>query len=248
LKILVVEDDADLLDVTAYALRRERFVVIEANNAAQALHHVRVDRPDLIVLDLGLPREDGFSVLARIRAKDPTPIVVLTGRTLEQDVLRAFTLGADDYVAKPFSAKQLAMRIRAILRRTSSAPLDESRPPIDIGLLHVEPEIQEITWQGRFIRLTPTEFRILHLLAIHVGRVVTTTRLLAFVWGYEGGDPSALRTHISHLRTKLQTDTLQARITGLSGVGYRFEIVGDSLSEVGARPVLGNARLTGATA
>jgi DNA-binding response OmpR family regulator len=127
------------------------------------------------------------------------------------------------------------------------APLDESRPPIDIGLLHVEPEIQEITWQGRFIRLTPTEFRILHLLAIHVGRVVTTTRLLAFVWGYEGGDPSALRTHISHLRTKLQTDTLQTRITGLSGVGYRFEIVGDSLSEVGARPVLGNARLTGAT-
>jgi DNA-binding response OmpR family regulator len=230
LKILLVEDDLDLLDVTAYALRRERFAVIETTNGSQALHRLKVDRPDLVVLDLGLPREDGFSVLERIREKDSTPVVVLTGRTREEEILRAFTLGADDYVTKPFGAKQLAMRIRAILRRTAAEPLDQQQPAIEIGDLRIEPEVQELTWKGRFIRLTPTEFRILHLLAMHTGRVVTTSRLLAYVWGYDGGDPNALRTHISHLRTKLQLRTVvPGAITGVPGVGYRLEI------EVGVR-------------
>jgi DNA-binding response OmpR family regulator len=230
LKILLVEDDPDLLDVTAYALRRERFVVVEAATAGQALHRLKVDRPDLVVLDLGLPREDGFSVLKRMREKDSTPVVVLTGRTLEEDILRAFTLGADDYVTKPFAAKQLAMRIRAILRRSSAESIDQPSPVIDIGDLRIEPEVQELTWKGRFIRITPTEFRILYLLAMHVGRVVTTNRILAYVWGYDGGEPNALRTHISHLRTKLQLGTLiKASITGIPGVGYRFEVARDAL-------------------
>jgi DNA-binding response OmpR family regulator len=225
LKILLVEDDLDLLDVTAYALRRERFAVIETTNGSQALHRLKIERPDLVVLDLGLPREDGFSVLERIREKDSTPVVVLTGRTREEDVVRAFTLGADDYVFKPFGAKQLAMRIRAILRRTSSEPVDQQQPVVEIGDLRIEPEAQELTWKGQFIRVTPTEFRILHLLAMHTGRVVSTNRLLAYVWGYDGGDPNALRTHISHLRTKLQLRTvIPGSITGVPGVGYRLEI------------------------
>src|SRR5213592_1025326 len=115
MKILLVEDDPDLLDVTAYSLRRERFAVIEATDGAQALHRWKVDRPDLIVLDLGLPRHDGFEVLQRVREKDLTPVVVLSGRTADPDIFRAFNLGADDYVSKPFGAKQLALRIRAIL-------------------------------------------------------------------------------------------------------------------------------------
>jgi DNA-binding response OmpR family regulator len=239
LKILLVEDDLDLLDVTAYALRRERFVVIETTNGSQALHRLKIERPDLVVLDLGLPREDGFSVLERIREKDSTPVVVLTGRTREEDVLRAFTLGADDYVFKPFGAKQLAMRIRAILRRTSSEAVDQQQPALDIGNLRIEPEAQEVTWKGRFIRLTPTEFRILHLLAMHSSRVVTTSRLLAYVWGYDGGDPNALRTHISHLRTKLQLGTVIAgAITGVPGVGYRLHIEVDrSRGDLLATPV-----------
>jgi DNA-binding response OmpR family regulator len=231
-KILIVEDDPDLLDVTAYSLRRERFAVIEATDGAQALHRWKVDRPDLVVLDLGLPRHDGFEVLQRLREKDSTPVVVLSGRGSEADIIRAFSLGADDYVSKPFAAKQLALRIRAILRRSSMEPVEQSQPILEISDLHIDPEIQEITWAGRYVRLTPTEFRIFHLLAMHAGRIVTTSRLLAYVWGYEGGDPNALRTHISHIRTKLQFRVYGGAITGTPGVGYRFELPATNASPV----------------
>ena len=224
MKILIVEDDPDLLDVTAYSLRRERFAVIEATDGVQALHRWKVDRPDLIVLDLGLPRHDGFEVLERVREKDLTPVLVLSGRGSEQDIVRAFGLGADDYVSKPFAAKQLALRIRAILRRASVEPLEQSEPTLEIGDLRIDPEIQEVTWAGRYIRLTPIEFRIFNLLAMHAGRIVTTSRLLAYVWGYEGGDQNALRTHLSHVRTKLQLRIFGGSITGTPGVGYRFEL------------------------
>ena len=224
MKILLVEDDLDLLDLTAYSLRRERFAVIEATDGAQALHRWKVDRPDLIALDLGLPRHDGFEVLQRVREKDLTPVVVLSGKTADQDIFRAFNLGADDYVSKPFSAKQLALRIRAILRRVAAEPLEQAEPNFNVGDLHIDPEVQEITWAGRYVRLTPTEFRIFHILAMHAGRTVTTSRLLAYVWGYEGGDPNTLRTHISHLRTKVQLGSHGAAITGVPGVGYRFQL------------------------
>ncbi len=219
MKILLVEDDADLRDVTAYSLRRERFAVIEACDGAQALHRWKVDRPDLIVLDLGLPRHDGFDVLQRIREKDSTPILVLSGLQDEQSIIRAFAIGADDFVSKPFASKQLAMRIRAILRRTGIEPLEQSQPTLDIGDLHIDPEVREITWGGSYVRLTPIEFRIFHLLAMHLDRVVTSSRLFAYVWGYEGGDPSALRTHISHLRTKVRvSEHPGAAIIGVPGV------------------------------
>jgi DNA-binding response OmpR family regulator len=227
-KILLVEDDADLRDVTAYSLRRERFAVIEACDGAQALHRWKIDRPDLIVLDLGLPRHDGFDVLQKVREKDSTPILVLSGKLDEQSILRAFAMGADDYVSKPFAAKQLAMRVRAILRRTGIEPLDQSQPTLDIGDLHIDPEVREITWGASYVRLTPIEFRIFHLLAMHLDRVVTSSRLFAYVWGYEGGDPSALRTHVSHLRTKVRVDEHPgAAIVGVPGVGYRFRMSSD---------------------
>ena len=246
MKILLVEDDPDLLDVTAYALRRERFVVVEATDGSQALHRLKVDRPDLLVLDSGLPKQEGITLLQRVREKDSTPVVVLTGRNDEPSILKAFSLGADDYVIKPFAAKQLAMRIRAILRRTSNEQLEQAQPALDIGALHIEPEIQEITWHGQFMRLTPTEFRIFHLLAMHVGRSVTTGRLLAYVWGYEGGDPNALRTHISHVRSKLQLGSLiGAEIIGIPGVGYRFQLKAESAAaddnRLAAQPALGRA-------
>ncbi|HTD64840.1 MAG TPA: response regulator transcription factor [Verrucomicrobiae bacterium] len=236
MKILLVEDDLDLLDVTAYSLRRERFAVIEAADGVQALHRWKVDRPDLIVLDLGLPRHDGFEVLQRIREKDSTPIVVLSGRGNEDDISRAFTIGADDFVAKPFAAKHLALRIRAILRRSSAEPAVESEPTLVLGDIRIDPEIQEVRWADADIRLTPTEFRIFHILAMHVGRIVTTSRLLAYVWGYEGGDPNALRTHISHLRTKLDLKTRDAAVVGVTGVGYRLVLAA-------AQPSAGAAEL-----
>jgi len=228
MKILLVDDDADLLDVTAYSLRRERLAVIEACDGAQALHRWKVDRPDLVVLDLGLPRHDGFDVLQKIREKDATPVLVLSGRSDEQDIIRAFAMGADDYVLKPFAARQLAMRIRAILRRTGIEPLEQATPILEIGDLVIDPEVREVTWGGMRVRLTPTEFRIFHLLAMHVDRVVTSSRAFAYVWGYDGGDANTLRTHISHLRTKLDLRSHPgAAIVGVPGVGYRFRMAAD---------------------
>lgn len=225
MKILLVEDDLDLLDVTAYALRRECFAVIEATDGAQAMQRWKTDQPDLIILDLGLPREDGFAVLTKLRAKSTTPVIVLSGRLAEDDVVRAFGLGADDYVVKPFAVKQLASRIRAIMRRTSLEPIVQAPPTIQLGDLRVEPETQEVTWRGMEIRLTPTEFRIFNLLALHPDRIVTTGRLLAYVWGESGGDPNALRTHISHIRTKLGLGRrINGSIVGIPGVGYRFKV------------------------
>ena len=229
MKILIVDDDADLLDVTAYSLRRERFAVIEASDGKQALHRWKVDRPDLIVLDLGLKGHDGFEVLQRVREKDATPILVLSGRGEEQDVIRAFAIGADDYVVKPFGARQLAMRIRAILRRTGVPALEEQNPTLKIADLVIDPEVREVTWTGERVRLTATEFRIFHLLAMHVDRVVTSGRIFAYVWGYDGGDANALRTHVSHLRTKLGLGTRRgAVIVGVPGIGYRFHLTSEA--------------------
>lgn len=230
MKILIVDDDPDLLDLTAYSLRRERFAVIEASDGTQALHRWKIDRPDLVVLDLGLPHHDGFEVLQRIREKDATPILVLSGRSEEQDIVRAFTIGADDYVLKPFTARQLAMRIRAILRRTGIEPLEQASPMLEIADLVIDSEIREVTWGGKRVRLTPIEFRIFHLLAMHLDRVVTSSRAFAYVWGYDGGDPNTLRTHISHLRTKLDLASHPgSAIIGVPGVGYRFRMSADAM-------------------
>jgi len=225
MRVLLVEDDLDLLNSTAYALRRERFEVIEARDGVQALHRWKVERPDLIVLDIGLPRQDGFHLLQRVRETSATPVIVVTGRTDEQNIVRAFNLGADDLVAKPIVAKLLALKIRALLRRAAPVAVEASAPPVVLGDLRIDPELQEVNWGGRYLRLTPTEFRTFHLLAANAGRTVTTSRLLAYVWGDQAGDLNALRTHISHIRAKLnlRDARIGAAIVGVLGVGYRFD-------------------------
>jgi DNA-binding response OmpR family regulator len=221
-KVLLAEDDPDLLDVTAYSLRREGFRVIEATDGAQAIQRWVAESPDIVVLDLGLPRQDGFEVLRRIRTNSPTPVVVLTGRTDEQGFMRCFSLGTDDYVTKPFSAKQLAMRIRAILRRSVSAGSADAPQPLAIGDLRLDPEFHEVLRAGQIVNLTPIEFRILYLLALNLGRVVTLSRIFAYVWGQHGGDANALRSHISHIRRKLQLP--HGAISSLPAVGYQLDV------------------------
>src|SRR2546428_351588 len=133
-KILLVEDDADILDLTAYVLRRERYIVIEARDGAQALRRWKTDRPDIIVLDLGLPSLDGFEVLRQIREEEEeTPILVLTGRRDAKDLLRCFNLGTDDFLPKPFEFRELSVRIRAILRRAGKRHREEAQPRVGGG-------------------------------------------------------------------------------------------------------------------
>ena len=223
IKILVVEDDPDLLDLTAYVLRRERFVVIEAKDGAEALRRWESDRPDLVVLDLSLPGLDGFDVLRRIREQDNTPVLVLTGRTTTLDRLRTFNLGSDDFLPKPFEFRELSARIRAILRRAKGASYDESEPPVQLDGLRLAPETIEVTWQNASVRLTPTEFRILYMLVTSAGHVVPASRLYMYVWGSGGADANALRSHISHIRRKLsRAGSAPGTITSVPAVGYIF--------------------------
>ena len=226
IKILLVEDDAEMLDLTAYVLRRERFVVVEASDGPMALRRWKADRPDVVVLDLGLPGLDGFEVLRKIREDDETtPVLVLTARSQAQDILRCFNLGTDDFLPKPFEFHELSARIRAILRRAQSGgERTESEPRLELDGLCLDSESYEVTWRDACIHLTPTEFRILYLLATNAGHVVAASRMYTYVWGSEGGDANALRSHISHLRRKLEDIGGEApgQITSVPAVGYVF--------------------------
>lgn len=223
IKILLVEDDPDILDLTAYVLRRERFVVIEATDGAQALRRWKTDRPDLVIMDLGLPALDGFEVLRRIREEDQTPVLVITGRKDAHDVLRSFNLGSDDFVPKPFEYRELIARARAILRRAQIAQSEVAEPSVKLDGLTLDPVTYEVTWQNESVRLTPTEFRILYLLVTNAGHVVPASRLYTYVWGSEGADANALRSHISHLRRKLEINgATPGTITSIPAVGYIF--------------------------
>lgn len=223
IKILLVEDDPDCLDLTAYVLRRERFVVVEASDGAQALRRWNTDRPDLVIMDLGLPSVDGFEVLRRIRAQDQTPVLVITGRKDAHDILRAFDLGTDDFVPKPFEFRELTARVRAILRRVQPAHNETAEPSVQLDGLTLDPVAYEVTWRNESVRLTPTEFRILYLLVTNVGHVVPTSRFYTYVWGSDGADPNALRSHISHLRRKLAIGGASpGTISSIPVIGYIF--------------------------
>jgi DNA-binding response OmpR family regulator len=226
IKLLLVEDDPDMLDLTAYVLRRERFVVAEASDGAQALRRWRADRPDLVILDLGLPSLDGFEVLRQIRGDAETPVLVLTGRRDAQDILRAFNLGTDDFMPKPFEFRELVARVRAVLRR-SKLPVEEpGEPHLQLDGLTLDPQTYEVGWRDASVRLTPTEFRILYLLATSAGKVVPASRIYTYVWGSAGGDANALRSHISHLRRKLELEVggdVPGTISSVPAVGYIFK-------------------------
>lgn len=226
IKILLVEDDPDILDLTAYVLRRERFVVTEASDGAQALRRWKTDRPDLVIMDLGLPSLDGFEVLRRIREEDQTPVLVITGRKDAHDILRCFNLGSDDFVPKPFEHRELIARARAILRRAQVAQTTASEPSVQLDGLTLDPVAYEVMWRSESVRLTPTEFRILYLLASNAGHVVPASRLYTYVWGSDGADANALRSHMSHLRRKLDIGGASpGTITSIPAVGYVFRRV-----------------------
>lgn len=222
MKILLVDDDKDLLDVTAYALRREGFNVIVATDGAQAIHRWEQDHPDLVILDVNMPHFSGFEVCRRIRQADTTPVILLTALNQEEQIVQGFQAGADDYVTKPFSPRQLAMRIRAIWRRAANGepePLRELR----VGPLVLDAESHDVRLDDRPIQLTPIEFRLLYILAANNGRVVSTSRLVDYAWGYDGGDVSLLKTHVSHIRKKLQLPQEEiGEIRAIPRVGYRL--------------------------
>jgi DNA-binding response OmpR family regulator len=228
-KVLLVDDDTDLLDVITYALRRDGFSVIAATDGLQAMQRWQEDRPDLLVCDVSMPGLNGFEVCHRIRQTSTTPVILLTALNSEEQIIKGFSLGADDYVTKPFSPRQLAMRIRAVWRRGGQATDPEPVRKLQIGELTLDSESHEVYHRDRQILLTTIEFKLLYILAANAGRVVTSSRLVEYAWGYEGGDISVLKTHVSHIRTKLRLARPDlATIRAVPQVGYRLTLRDDA--------------------
>lgn len=225
MNVLVVEDDADHLDLLTYALRREGFTVSAASDGMQALRKWETERPDLVLLDSNLPKLSGFEVCRKIRHEARTPVIMVTARDEEDDIMRAFRFGADDYVVKPFSPKQLIARIKAVLSRTNAEPYRQAPNELQIGNIVLDIQSLAVTKDGVEVALTRLEFRILSMLAANPGRVVPYSRLVEYAWGYDGGDSSLLKTHICHIREKLLLSASGDRaIRAAPGVGYSLSI------------------------
>jgi phosphate regulon transcriptional regulator PhoB len=222
--VLVVEDEPDIRSLIVHHLEREGFRCRTATSGGEALARVRATPPDLIVLDLMLPGMDGLEVCRRVRADPATasvPIIMLTAKADEVDRVVGLELGADDYLAKPFSTKELVARVRAVLRRARPG---ETARPLGVGGVRLDPSRHLVTIDGRPVELTPKEFDLLHALLGAAGRVLSREHLLNRVWGYARADEIESRTvdvHIRRLRAKLGAE--ERRIATIKGVGYRFE-------------------------
>lgn len=228
--ILVVDDEPSITKLIAFNLEKYGFYVDTATDGQTALDKVVTDEPDLIILDLMLPRIDGMEVCKRLRQQEnTTPILMLTAKDDEIDKVLGLELGADDYLTKPFSPRELVARVKAILRRTKLSNPDEivdrARPPLVIGELHIDPDGYECHFQGKRLELTPKEFELLVYLVTHRGRVLTRDQLLNAVWNYDYvGDSRIVDVHVSHLREKIERDTRRPEyIKTVRGVGYKFE-------------------------
>lgn len=201
MKVLVVDDDRTLADVVAFTLRREGFQVILAHDGQVALQRWVAEQPDLIVLDVNLPKLDGFAVCRRIREQADTPILLLTVRDEEDDIVHGLELGADDYITKPFSPRQLVARAQAVLRRAGRTPAVATR---QVGELILDSNRREMRiGQGETVSLTPLESRLLDYLMLNAGHVLTAEAIIDHVWGTEGGDRDMLRQLVRRLRNKI---------------------------------------------
>ena len=219
MKALVVDDDRVLADVVAFTLRREGYQVILAYDGDSALKRWADEEPDLIVLDINLPILDGFTVLKRIREQADTPILLLTVRSEEDDIVHGLEIGADDYITKPFSPRQLVARSKAIMRRHYQTP---AAPIRQVGELTFNPSLREVNiGQGDPISLTPLEGRLLDYLMLNAGQVLTTDAIIDHVWSPGGGDRDMIRQLVRRLRRKIESDpTHPTIIKTIPGLGY----------------------------
>lgn len=220
-RILVVDDDPTVAEVVAGYLDRAGFHVERAGDGADALARAAARRPDLVVLDLMLPGMDGLEVCRRLRGQGPVPVVMLTARGDEDDRILGLEIGADDYVTKPFSPRELVLRVESVLRRTRPAP--EPRPPSAAGIT-ADPASRRATKHGTELALTLREFDLLAFFLRHPGRAFSREELMREVWGWDFGDLSTVTVHVRRLRGKVEDDPARPRlIQTVWGVGYRFD-------------------------
>ncbi|OGN89738.1 MAG: hypothetical protein A2Y88_07035 [Chloroflexi bacterium RBG_13_48_10] len=228
-KILVVDDDLALSDVLAFAIRRSGFEVVNAHDGLSALEQFSKESPDLIVLDWGLPRLDGLEVCTRIRNESDVPIIMLTVRDTDDNVIAALEAGADEYIIKPFSPRQLIARIRALLRRAVKEPQEM----LQAGELSFDPERREVrVGEGLPIRMTHLETRLLRALMQNPDRVLNNDSLILRVWGPEGATNEMLKQLVYRLRNKLETESgAPSMIETIPNAGYVLNTQRNSLGK-----------------
>ncbi len=223
-RVLVVDDEPRMIHFIRLNLEHDGYEVIEATSGTEALEHLRDRLPDLILLDVMMPEMDGFETLQLLREISTVPVIMLTAKGEEEDRVRGLELGADDYITKPFSPREMVSRVRAVIRRTEtpSAPPHESIEVDD--RLKIDFDRREIFVEGELVKLRPTEFRLLFHLVQNAGWVVPHDQLLAKVWGYEYRDETHyLRLYVNYLRKKLEADPSDPKyILTERGIGYRF--------------------------
>jgi two-component system alkaline phosphatase synthesis response regulator PhoP len=226
--ILVVDDDENLRRLVAAYLESEGYEVEQAADAEAAFQRVEKHEPDLILLDLMLPGLSGLEVARRLRTKRPVPILMLTARGSEDDMLQGFAAGADDYLVKPFSPKVLVARVRAILRRSGAGLQEEEEKALTVGSISIDRRTREVRVEGREVELTTTEFDLLRVLAEHPGWVYSREELLESVWGYNYlGDSRLVDVHIANLRKKIGDDPADPQfVRTVRGVGYKLQSPG----------------------
>ncbi len=224
--ILLVDDDALMRRSLAFNLERASYRVSAASNAEDALAMARVDRPDLVLLDIGLPGMNGLEALGHFQKQLSLPVIFLTAHRRELDQVLGLELGADDYVTKPFDSDVLLAHVKAVLRRSHpTPPLSNEPKPVVVGDLAIDPTGHTLTVAGRPVDLPPREFDLLYTLALQPGRVLSVEDLIARVWGAEyKGDAQIVYVHIRWLREKLGDDLRQPqRIISVRGVGYKLQ-------------------------
>ena len=226
MKALVVDDDRVLADLVAFTLRREGYQVVQAFDGPSALQRWQDEQPDVIILDVNLPKTvpplDGFTISQRIREQSDTPIILLTVRGEEDDIVRGLKLGADDYMLKPFSPRQLVARIEAVLRRAGKTPTPTIRQLP--GLIFNPGRRTVQVDEGAPVSLTALESRLLEVLTLNAGQILPNEAIISHVWGLEGADRDMLRQLVRRLRGKIEPDSANPRfIETVAGLGYGFK-------------------------
>jgi len=224
--VLLVEDEESFIDALTVGLRREGFRVVAARDGVEALAAFDAHEPDLVLLDVMLPRMSGIDVCRQIRTKSKVPIIMVTAKGAEIDTVVGLEVGADDYVTKPYRLRELVARMRAVLRRSPGEDEEgESLGAIDVGDVRLDPERHEVWVRGDEIALPLKEFDLLHLLLANAGRVMPRELLIDRVWGHDYvGDTKTLDVHVKRLRAKIEEDPANpTRIVTIRGLGYKYE-------------------------
>ncbi len=225
MKVLVVDDELPIVEAVSYSLQKEGYTVLTASDAEQCLELVRSESPDIILLDVMLPSASGFDVCRMLRKQSSIPIIMLTARAEETDRVVGLELGADDYITKPFSIRELLARVKSVLRRASSSEQPVRSSDItEIGDLRIDAARYEISLGGKVVTLAPKEFELLRFLATHPGLVFSRQVILDRVWGTDAFvEERTVDVHIRWIREKIETSPSQpVRILTVRGVGYKF--------------------------